>query len=133
MANPTTKQRKFAEAIIKNPERSIAEAGRIAGWKDRQSAYRSLQNPTIQDQLRGFLNALEIEGVTDRKSANVLSEAMNAVRVVNGKKIPDHKIRLQANETYIKLRRLIIPPARTDIEDASSKSSVVIVLGGDII
>src|SRR3989338_214479 len=117
----TVKQKKFTQALVENPDRSIAEAGRLAGYCDRQQAHKALQSTTIQDQLRGFLNTLEAKGVSDTKSAKVLSEAMSAVKVVGGKKLPDHKVRLQANETYLKLRRLIIPPSKTEIEEASKE------------
>ena len=107
----TMKQKRFTNALIEVPTRSIAEAGRIAGWKDRQSAYRSLQKPTVQTELRRFLDALEAAGISDNASAKVLADAMRAVTVIAGNEMPDHRIRLQANETYLKLRRLISPPS----------------------
>ncbi len=107
----TMKQKRFTNALIEVPTRSIAEAGRIAGWKDRQSAYRSIQKPTVQTELRRFLDALEAAGISDNASAKVLADAMRAVTVIAGNEMPDHRIRLQANETYLKLRRLISPPS----------------------
>jgi len=32
----TVKQKKFTQALVENPDRSIAEAGRLAGYCDRQ-------------------------------------------------------------------------------------------------
>lgn len=65
---------------------------------------------TIKSVHGAYLKALAKAGVTDEKSARVISEAMDAQSyTMTGIPYSNHKIRLDANEQYLKVKRLMEP------------------------
>jgi len=130
------KQAAFVAAIKKNPKISMTQAGRIAGYKcAKQSANENLTKPPVINALKSYLRSLEIGGVNDKKSVRVISEAMDAKKVVyvesdseGGKdreEIEDHAIRLKANEQYLRLKKLI--GNAEDQQQQEDKIQIVIV------
>lgn len=114
------KAKRLVKTLIKN-NLSQADTAREIGVT-QQAVYDQIKNnPLVRSALENYLTVLEKAGATDKKSARVISEAMDAERTVSvmdetedakpGSRAnvtePDHAIRLKANEQYLKIKKLI--------------------------
>jgi hypothetical protein len=78
----TVKQCKFIKHYIKTGNGS--ESARVAGYKNRHSAYETLTNPHI---ISLFEELMEKEGITDKKLIALIFEGLNATKVISAQVI----------------------------------------------
>jgi predicted DNA-binding protein YlxM (UPF0122 family) len=112
------KAKKLVTALQKSDFNESAAAKKL-GITRQAVRDRIKKNPLVRTALERYMQTLEKSGVTDEKSARVISEAMDAtitkmVKVAGGddgeREIvteDDHYARLKANEQYLKLKRLL--------------------------
>lgn len=144
--NPV-KAKKLVKALIKN-NGVQADAARELGMTQQNIYDQIKNNPLVREGLDEYLKALEKAGATDKKSARVVSEAMDAEKTVSVEDFtddeeadeqfkkkgrtfrevtePDHPTRLKANEQYLKIKRLI---GQTEGEDPGAKQQLIIIIG----
>lgn len=100
------KQKRLLKNVASRKFKTVRAAAIDAGYS-RQATDGSLTK-AIQSAHRNYLNALIEAGATDEKSARVISEGMDAEFVTkSGVVLKNHKIRLDANEQYLKVKRLL--------------------------
>lgn len=121
--NPA-KAAKVVKSLISNDLNKSA-AARELGVSPQAIQKQVNENPLVRTALEDYLQVLQEAGVDDKKSARVISEAMDAERTVSvedntedsvGPKgqqhytnitEPDHMARLKANDQYLKIKRLL--------------------------
>lgn len=107
----TKRQSKLIENLKANKHKTLTAAAKDAGYSP--STPHSLIERSIRGVLGKYLKALQKAGATDRKSARVISEGMDAVREhrsISGQLVdtsPDHQTRIKANDQYLKVKRLL--------------------------
>jgi hypothetical protein len=108
-------QKKLIENVASKKFKTVKAAALAAGYSPNTDISKA-----VMSAQRAYLNALEKAGATDKKSARVIAEAMDAkitrMVAVEGKKgerevvtEEDHYARLKANEQYLKVKRLLDP------------------------
>jgi len=105
--------KKLTEAYIKNDLNGKKTAEELG--VEPAAVYDHLaKNPIVRNYLREYQEKLEKSGVDDELSIKVIRDGMKAGReiLVDGKplegvEIPDHGIRLKANEQYLKIKKIL--------------------------
>ena len=107
---PTKRQKKIMTEISSGKHKTARAAIAAAtGRKPAKILNREIER-TIRSVHDSYLKALARAGATDRKSARVISEAMDAqAYTMTGMPYANHKVRLNANEQYLKVKRLMEP------------------------
>lgn len=101
----TNKQRLAAKEMVENGG-NMASAMRKAGYSEAM-----VKNPKKVTQAKGFKEVLLVMGITDEALARVLSEGLNATKVLpyksglsNTTTVPDFNVRHRYLETCLKLK-----------------------------
>lgn len=108
----TKRQTKLVANLKNGKHKTLSIAAKSAGYKNTQT---NLIERSVRSVLGKYLQALEDAGATDEKSARVISQGMDAVRKIRNiagvvvEEMPDHKMRLTANEQFMKAKRLLEP------------------------
>jgi hypothetical protein len=96
---PSIRQRKLIKGIIEG--KSPPEAGKEAGYKSRRASYQALKSPTVSKWVSRSYKRM---GLSDDKITKPLRDALEAICFDKfGNQLPDHAIRLRAQELSIKL------------------------------
>ena len=112
----TKKQAALVGAIVDPSVSTLAEAGRIAGYSERQAAYEALQTTTVREYLSRFHSKMVAGGIDDEKLIKRLNEALDAEetrffqylgKVIDSRDVVDHATRLKAVELVVKIQGLI--------------------------
>jgi len=75
---PTKKQAALVKALSDPNVKTIAEAGKMAGYNTRQQAHESLQSLTVQESLKGLINELRSCGIDQKLYAKKAKEGLDA-------------------------------------------------------
>jgi len=96
---PTEKQRKLIRAKLEG--KSVEIAGKEAGYCNRRAAYQALNSPTVQKWVK---RSFKKHGLDDLTITKPIRDALEAICFDKfGNQLPDHAIRLKAQELSIKL------------------------------
>lgn len=137
------KQKKLIKNVASRKFKTVRAAAIDAGYSPQ--ATDSTIARAVESAHRTYLNALEEAGATDKKSARVISEAMDAERSVSVEDFtedaksprggqayttvtePDHPTRLKANEQFLKVKKIM----GSDESEGGQKNQLIIVMGHD--
>lgn len=112
----TKKQTALVKAVADPSIPTIAKAGRMAGYYDRQAASKALQLTTVREALADLSIELTSGGVDNKALAGAVRNALEANEtkfftregvVTEAREVPNHAARLKAVEIVIKLRALV--------------------------
>ncbi len=113
----TKRERLFFKALTKSPGITIAEAGRRAGYAEstiRGTIYNKIAKDRFQEGIAGIM---EEKGLTDDKIMDHVMEGLEAIQILGGEEIADHKTRHRFIETILKLKGLVV--TRTESKSTS--------------
>lgn len=131
----TKRQEKLIENIKAKKHQTLTQAAKDAGYA-AGTPHKALER-TVRSVLGKYLKALERAGATDKKSARVIAEGMDAMRQVRNMaghivdETPDHKLRLSANEQYLKVKRLLDAEEKGDAAPANIILNVIKLESGN--
>ena len=109
--NPTKKQRMLIKGI--NEGKSVAVAGKEAGYTMTRAAYQALKSPTVQKWVKRSFKKLGLDDLTITKP---LREALEATCFDKyGNELPDWPVRLKAHELQVRLLG-VLPAEKHQIE-----------------
>lgn len=120
---PTKKQAALVKALSNPKVKTVAEASKIAGYYDRQSAHNALQSPTVQDALKDLIEELRTCGIDHKLYAKKAKDGLDAS--TKGK--PNYKERREMLSICLKLEGFL---SQKDDKDSGTKNQLIIVLGG---
>jgi len=119
----TIRQRKLLKGI--NEGKSIPQAGKEAGYKSRRASYLALKSPTVSKWVSRSYRRM---GLSDDKITKPLRDALEAICFDKfGNQLPDHAIRLKAQELSIKLMGAY-PADKHQIEVTQPRYQIVNVI-----
>lgn len=123
----TKKQRNFVTALVSSNIDTVAEAGRIAGYCDRQQARKTLQSTTVQNALEDFLNLLDSHGATDHVLAQRIAEGLHATKPNGGDQSPDFHQRFQYVQLICKIKGYLSAYSVRSNDEANKKQLVLVI------
>lgn len=112
----TRRQNKLLRALCDPEVKSMAEAGRVAGYSPHGVAGIVAKSSSIQSALSNFLQVLEKSGVTDTYIAESIRDGLKATEtkffqhegaITDTAEVIDYATRHRYIETALRLKRLL--------------------------
>ncbi len=129
----SAKQNALMRALCDPAVASVAQAGRVAGYRGAGSATAAVSSPSMQSALAKFLDTLESCGITNEKLAQKISEGLEAKetkivsyegQITDSEDLIDFVTRHKYLETALKLKRLL----NTDDQSLEEKQPVQVLI-----